>query len=62
MRTFKCYACEHIWQLPHGEGGRGTDLVCPKCGSSNVHREDRPRGGGWRRSDRSEAATTTQDN
>jgi phage FluMu protein Com len=39
MRTFKCYDCDYIWQLPHGEGGRGTELKCPKCGSGNVHRE-----------------------
>jgi DNA-directed RNA polymerase subunit RPC12/RpoP len=44
MRTFKCCDCQHIWQLSHGEGGRGVDLVCPKCGSKNLHREDR--GGG----------------
>jgi DNA-directed RNA polymerase subunit RPC12/RpoP len=47
MRTFKCYDCQHSWQLPHGEGGRGVDLVCPKCGSKNLHREDR----GWGRSE-----------
>jgi DNA-directed RNA polymerase subunit RPC12/RpoP len=41
MRTFKCYDCQHIWQLPHGEGGCGRDLTCPQCGSKNLHREDR---------------------
>jgi predicted RNA-binding Zn-ribbon protein involved in translation (DUF1610 family) len=46
MRTFKCYDCKHTWQLPHGEGGRGVDLVCPQCGSKNIHREDKARGGG----------------
>jgi rubredoxin len=38
MRKFKCYECLHIFEIPHGEGGRGVDLVCPQCGSQNVHR------------------------
>ncbi len=38
MRKFKCYECQHIFEIPHGEGGRGVDLVCPQCGSQNVHR------------------------
>jgi predicted RNA-binding Zn-ribbon protein involved in translation (DUF1610 family) len=46
MRTFKCYDCQHTWQLPHGEGGRGVDLVCPQCGSNDIHRADGERG--WR--------------
>jgi predicted RNA-binding Zn-ribbon protein involved in translation (DUF1610 family) len=49
MRTFKCYTCDHTWQLPHGKGGRGIDLQCPACGSNNIHREDRPSRGGWQR-------------
>jgi len=44
MRTFKCYDCQHTWQLPHGEGGRGADLVCPRCGSKNIHRVEADRG------------------
>ena len=46
MRTFKCYDCEYTWQLPHGEGGRGVDLVCPQCGNKNIHRADTQRGRG----------------
>jgi len=38
MREFKCYDCQHTWQLPHGQGGRGVEQTCPKCASSNVHR------------------------
>jgi hypothetical protein len=50
MRTFKCFDCQHTWQLPHGTGGRGVDLICPQCGSHNIHRAERDRGcsGGWR--------------
>ena len=44
MRTFKCYKCEHTWQLPFGEGGVGSSLSCPECVSSNVHRVHHDRG------------------
>ncbi len=44
MRTFKCYECEHTWQLPFGKGGVGSSLSCPECGSSNVHRAHHDRG------------------
>jgi predicted RNA-binding Zn-ribbon protein involved in translation (DUF1610 family) len=48
MRTFQCYDCKHIWELPYGKGGRGTDLACPECGSKNIHRLAKERGHGWR--------------
>ena len=38
MRKFKCYDCQHEFEKPHGEGGRGIDMTCPECGSKNVHR------------------------
>jgi DNA-directed RNA polymerase subunit RPC12/RpoP len=46
MRVFRCSDCEHTWELPHGSGGRGVDLVCPQCGSKAVHRTET--GAGWR--------------
>jgi len=47
MREFKCYDCNHAWQLSHGQGGRGTEQTCPKCGSRNVHRIGEIRRWGW---------------
>lgn len=44
MRKFKCYDCNHTWDLPFGQGGRGMDQVCPECGSKNVHRVGGQRG------------------
>jgi len=38
MRTFRCLDCEHTWELPFGSGGRGSELLCPQCGSKAVHR------------------------
>lgn len=50
MRSFKCYDCQHEWELPFGRGGRGVDQNCPECGSENIHRlhksPDRGRGRG----------------
>jgi len=48
MRKFKCYDCDHSWELPFGQGGRGMDQVCPECGSKNVHRTGGERGRGKR--------------
>jgi DNA-directed RNA polymerase subunit RPC12/RpoP len=48
MRKFQCYDCGHTWELLYGEGGRGTDLACPKCGGKNLHRFAKERGRGWR--------------
>jgi transposase-like protein len=48
MRQFKCFDCNHTWEIPYGAGGRGVDQVCPKCKSTNVHRIEKERGRGWR--------------
>jgi predicted DNA-binding protein (UPF0251 family) len=45
-RVFACADCEHTWEVPFG-GGRPQ--ACPGCGSSNFHRSDSRRGGGWGR-------------
>ncbi len=46
MRRFKCYSCDHTWQLPFGTGGPGIGLTCPECGSNNIHRDQRGQGVG----------------
>jgi len=46
MREFKCYDCNHEWELPFGQGGRGVEQVCPECGSDNIHRVGKDRGRG----------------
>lgn len=46
QRKFKCYACNHEWDVPYGSGQSGRQMDCPKCGSSNIHRID---AGGFRR-------------
>jgi predicted RNA-binding Zn-ribbon protein involved in translation (DUF1610 family) len=56
MRNFKCFNCQYEWQLPHGKGGQGTELTCPQCGSQNIHRSEKDRGGGRRRRVRSQSA------
>ena len=40
-RKFKCYECQHSWELPYG-----TDRPesCPSYKSSNIHREQEDRG------------------
>jgi predicted DNA-binding protein (UPF0251 family) len=40
MRKFRCYECQHSWELPCGTGRPGN---CPSCKSGNIHRaqEDR---------------------
>lgn len=48
MRKFQCYDCGHTWELPFGEGGQGTELTCPECGSKNVHRSAKEHGRGWK--------------
>jgi len=39
MRKFKCQDCQYEFEVPFGQGGRGVDMTCPKCGSKNVFRE-----------------------
>ena len=34
-RKFKCYECQHSWELPYG---RGRPENCPSCKSGNIHR------------------------
>jgi len=46
MRTFKCFSCDHTWQLAFGTGGPGIGLTCPECGSNNIHRDQRGQSGG----------------
>ncbi len=43
MRNFKCYECEHTWDLAFGTG---RPAKCPKCGSTNFHRVDEFAGAG----------------
>ena len=31
QRKFKCTACEHEFEVPHGTGQRGDQMTCPKC-------------------------------
>jgi predicted DNA-binding protein (UPF0251 family) len=40
-RKFKCYACGHDWEVPHGIR---RPEKCPKCGSTNIHRAPEDRG------------------
>lgn len=40
MRKFKCENCGHTWEEPFGNGQSGADMVCPSCGSDNIHRTD----------------------
>jgi predicted DNA-binding protein (UPF0251 family) len=41
MRKFKCYDCQHTWELPYGTGRPGN---CPSCKSSNIQRAEGERG------------------
>jgi Zn finger protein HypA/HybF involved in hydrogenase expression len=41
MRKFKCYDCQHSWELPYGTGRPGN---CPSCKSVNIHRAQEDRG------------------
>jgi DNA-directed RNA polymerase subunit RPC12/RpoP len=40
MRRFRCYACNHEWEVPYGTGQSGRQMKCPKCGSNNIHKAD----------------------
>jgi len=40
IRKFKCYDCQHTWELPHGTGRPGN---CPSCQSVNIHRSEEDR-------------------
>ena len=41
MRKFRCYDCQHSWELPYGTG-RPED--CPSCKSGNIQRAEEDRG------------------
>jgi predicted DNA-binding protein (UPF0251 family) len=41
MRKFRCYDCQHSWELPFGTGRPGN---CPSCKSGNIHRAEEDRG------------------
>jgi rubrerythrin len=46
-RKFKCYDCQHTWEISYGTGRPEN---CPSCKSGNIHRaeEDRGYARGWR--------------
>jgi len=41
MRRFKCYACNHEWEVPYGTG---RPQECPQCKSTDIHRAEEDRG------------------
>jgi len=41
MRKFKCYDCQHTWELPYGTGRPEN---CPSCKSGNIRRAEEDRG------------------
>jgi predicted DNA-binding protein (UPF0251 family) len=41
MRKFRCYDCQHSWELPYGTGRPGN---CPSCKSGNIRRSEGDRG------------------
>ena len=41
MRKFRCYDCQHSWELPYGTGRPEN---CPSCKSGNIRRAERNRG------------------
>lgn len=43
LRTFRCFECEHEWQVPFGTG---RPEGCPKCEGSSIRRADDLRGAG----------------
>lgn len=61
MRMFKCYDCNYTWEIPYGQGGRGVDQTCPKCGSKNVHRLNKERASGGYGRRRSQADNDSQE-
>ena len=41
MRKFRCYDCQHSWDLPYGTG---RPEGCPSCKSGNIRREEEDKG------------------
>lgn len=37
VRKFKCYDCQHTWELPYGTGRPDS---CPSCKGENIHRAE----------------------
>ena len=37
VRKFKCYDCQHTWELPYGTGRPDN---CPSCKGENIHRAE----------------------
>ncbi len=44
-RKFKCFDCQHSWELPYGTG---RPEGCPSCKSLNIRRAEEDRGYGRR--------------
>ena len=40
-RQFKCYDCEHTWEVPYGTG---RPPECPSCRSKNIRRSEGGKG------------------
>lgn len=38
MRRFKCYGCNHEWEIAYG---LGRPNECPQCKNTNIHRADK---------------------
>ncbi len=38
-RRFKCNTCGYEWEVPHGSGARGCQMVCPQCGVREIIRQ-----------------------
>ena len=41
MRKFRCYDCQHSWELPYGTGRPEN---CPSCKSDSIRRAEKDRG------------------
>jgi len=41
MRRFKCYGCNHEWEIAYG---MGRPSECPQCKNTNIHRAETDRG------------------
>jgi predicted DNA-binding protein (UPF0251 family) len=41
MKIFRCYDCDHTWEIPYGTG---RPQNCPQCKSTRIHRAEEDRG------------------
>ena len=41
MKKFRCYDCNHVWEMPYGTGRPDE---CLQCKSNNIHRAEEDRG------------------